>query len=292
MKFGIFVLLYNPEVEQVVRRLSNYNKIFDTMLIVDNSQDKPDERMAEILKKVDYHAMGENKGISKALEYAFEWAEKEKIDYLLTMDQDSEYPKQEIEKMIDFIENTANEKVGIYAANYRKLYFDNIKGVMTAGKLAIEREDVKTVKACMTSGSFVNVKAVQKALPLDDYFVAYVDIDLSAWFLRNGYELKLVGNSVFEQQVGNPVTASKYNIFFRILHHTEKRYYFITRNNFYFRNKYKEHSVFALKRLIRVYINILLGEENKIAKAKSGYLGYLHYKQGIMGDFSNKKEKE
>ncbi|OYO84916.1 hypothetical protein CG709_14670, partial [Lachnotalea glycerini] len=143
--------------------------------------------------------MKENKDISKTLNYAFKWAYKEEIDFLLTMDQDSEYPNEEIEKLLHYIETYYEENVGIYSANYKKIYYNVKKDMMMCSNLSLKWDEVKDVKFCMTSGSFVNINAVQRALPLDNYFVSYVDVDLSMWFLENGYKLKRVGNSVFQQ---------------------------------------------------------------------------------------------
>ncbi|PXV91448.1 GT2 family glycosyltransferase [Lachnotalea glycerini] len=284
MKFGIFVLLYNPEINEVIMRLKKYSQIFGSFLVVDNSQEDYSENLNKELPSIKYHTMNENKGISKALNYAFKWAYKEEIDFLLTMDQDSEYPNEEIEKLLHYIETYYEENVGIYSANYKKIYYNVKKDMMMCSNLSLKWDEVKDVKFCMTSGSFVNINAVQRALPLDNYFVSYVDVDLSMWFLENGYKLKRVGNSVFQQQVGNMVNANKLNMIFHVLHHNEKRYYFMTRNNFYFKSKYKKYKLYAFKRLIRIYVNILLGEKNKIKKIKASYLGYLHYKQGVMGD--------
>lgn len=284
MNFGVFVLLYNPNLNDIEPRLKEYAYIFKEVIIVDNSKISCLEFINKILPNARYIYMQGNAGISKALNYTFKLSHSLNLDYLLTMDQDSIYPSEQIYNMINLIEKQKYKNVGIYSANYKKMYFDENSKSFIYSKSALQENETRDVKFCMTSGSFVNVEAVQSALPLEDYFVSYVDVDLSAWFLENGYVLKQVGNSIFEQQVGNTVKANKYNLFFHVLHHNEKRYYFMVRNNFYFREKHKKYSKFGIKRLLRILINILVGEKNKMKKFKACYLGYCDFKKGIKGD--------
>lgn len=276
--------MYNPDLIEIEPRLKQYASIFKEVIIVDNSISCCQDFIGKIIPNANYIYMNGNAGISKALNYAFELSSKLKLDYLLTMDQDSVYPSEQIYKMLDVIKQEKYKNVGIYSANYKKMYFDEKNKKYIYSSPVLQENENRDVKFCMTSGSFVNVKAVQNALPLEDYFVSYVDVDLSVWFLENGYTLKQIGNSIFEQQVGNTVKASKYNMFFHVLHHNEIRYYFMVRNNFYFRHKYRKYYTFGMKRLLRILINILVGEKNKLKKFKACYWGYNNYKKGIKGD--------
>lgn len=291
MKFAIFVLLYNPKWGQVSNTLKNYAEIFSEMVIVDNSTIENKEKVLDVVPNATYYWQGGNKGISKALDYAFKWSKEHKIDYLLTMDQDSDYKNVEIQNMLQYIEKNYDEKVGIYSVNYQNLYLDEKRNEFVAGKLAIKRSSVVEIKFCMTSGSFVNVSAVQKALPLDDFFVSYVDVDLCAWLSEHGYKLLRIGNSVLRQQVGENVKRTKYNMFFHVLHHKDIRYYFMVRNNFLFRKKYKNFKTLGIKRLVRVLTNIMLGERNKVRKIYACYLGYKDYKKGIYGNIPSEVQK-
>ncbi len=287
MKFGVTVIYYNPE-EAVLEQLKIYEKIFDNILIVDNSTalSHTIKNYLSDNKKITYKNMDGNKGMSAALNCAFEWAMAQKLDYILTMDQDSRYSAVDIRTMLHYIEGSNEDDVAIYVANFAKLYWDKKKNRMVAGKPCIGREEVKEVGMCLTSSSFVNVKAVQKILPLKDYFISYVDNFISTDLIKHGYRLVRVGASYFEQQVGERVKYSFLAEKLRVVHHKEERYYYMIRNNCYYRQKYKSDSQLKWRSYLllwRLLFNIAIGEPQKWRKLKSCMKGYRDYRKGVYG---------
>lgn len=287
MKYGVVVIFYNPD-EEAIKRISTYSDNFDEVLVVDNSEEEK-VNMQYKLKKYEkclYHKMNGNEGMAKALNYAFYRAIDREYDFILTMDQDSIYSEENIKKMKIYIEENIDQTVGIYSPNYSKLYYDEKKKKFVAAKNVIDKNEIKIVDFCMTSGSFVNVKALKKVLPLEDYFIAYVDNYLCGRLIENNYKLLRVGSSYFAQQVGGTVKNNAFNRLFRVVHHSEVRYYYMVRNNLFFQKRFNYNTKLKTKSkigLFRIIVNIFIGENNKMKKIKACISGYRDFKLNFMG---------
>ncbi|MBO0437907.1 glycosyltransferase [Vagococcus fluvialis] len=284
MKFGIGVILYNPD-EFVLDRLIEYSSITETIYIYDNTEGKNifSEKISQLFSN--YFSFNKNLGMSEALNKIFESSIEDNLDYVLTMDQDSDFSKESINNMLTFIKANSNDSVSIYCPNYRKIYLGS-DGSDHFGKYAIPLTENKSVNFSMTSGSFCKIDEIKTVLPLKDLFIGYVDNDLCFEMLSNNKQILMVGNIGFSQRVGSPVKATLLNKFFRVVHQNELRYYYMTRNNFELQKKYKDSPKIRkqlVKNLIRIYINILIGERNKIKKIKASHEGYVDYKNGELG---------
>ncbi len=285
--YAVVVIFYNPD-ENAIDRISTYSDNFDDILIIDNSEiysNKTVERLVQY-NNCTYHKMNGNEGMAKALNYAFYRAIDKNFDFILSMDQDSIYSIENINNMKKYIEFNFDEAIGIFSPSYSKLYFDENSQEFIAAKSSIKRNEIKKVSFCMTSGSFVNVKALTKILPLEDYFISYVDNLLSTKLKENGYELIRVGTSYFSQQVGGIVKNTIFNRLFRIVHHDDIRYYYMVRNNLLLGERFKKFSIKRIKNrigLFRILGNLLIGEKNKTKKLKACWKGYKDFKQKVMG---------
>lgn len=287
-RYAITVICYNPD-SNVPARIQMYSKIFSQVLVLDNSDTNKYLHNMQFADNVLYYDMHGNQGMSQALNIAYKWGMEQKFDYLLTMDQDSNYSKDNIDNMISYIEDNASSDVAIYVANFAKLYKDLKTDHLVPGKPVMEKHSVREVSMCLTSGSFVNLKAIKKILPLEDYFIAVVDNFISTELINKGYRLLRVGNSYFEQEVGIPVGNTWFNRTFKIVHHTPVRYYYIFRNGDYYREKYRKNKKLLIRSHIgrlRLIFNILVAEENKIQKLKACLQGDRDYKKRVLGKVS------
>lgn len=289
MKYGVVVIFYNPDGE-AIKRIKIYSKNFHEVLIVDNSEKTNIKNEINQYKNCIYHKMNGNEGMAKALNYAFNIALDRNYDFILTMDQDSIYTEENIKKMKKYIEENKDEAVGIYSPSYSKLYYDEKKKEFVPAKPVIGESEVKSVDFCMTSGSFVNVKALKIVLPLDDYFIAYVDNFLCAKLIESNYKLLMVGSSYFAQQVGGVIKNSVINRLFHALNHAEVRYYYMIRNNLFMQKRFrKNRRIYKSCKigLIRILFNLMLFEKNKLNKIKACISGYKDFKHNVMGKVNN-----
>lgn len=287
MRFCIAVIYYNPN-PRAYEKLKIYSSLFEKVYIMDNSYINKDINKKAVTEfpNVVYFDMQGNAGMSKALNKAFALAISDCYDFILTMDQDSEFSEENIKNMINYIEKNNDKKIAIYVSNFSKLYWDSRSQKMVPSKPVIKRDEIKEIEFALTSSSFIRLSAIKKILPLEDYFISYVDNFISTDLRKLGYKIVRVGMSYFEQEVGNPVKSNWYNKTFRILNHTEDRYYYLIRNNCYYRKKYNDDIKIVREsyiKLLRYFFNIVMGEQNKIKKIRACIEGYKAYERKELG---------
>ena len=89
--------LFQPDVQSVADNIRRYASHLDTILIWDNSalELKVSESLMQLIPdvgtKVVWQGNGENSMISKAVNYAWHYAQEHRYDFLLIMDQDSRW---------------------------------------------------------------------------------------------------------------------------------------------------------------------------------------------------------
>lgn len=286
MYFAVTIIFFHPD-KNAVRRVGKFVNAFEKILIVDNT---PNHDLSYLYEdsKIEYKWMKENKGLSVALEYAIRWASEFNVDYLLTMDQDSSYPMSEIKKMKAYIQD--HPGAAIYSANWRKIYWDKKFEKRKAGSLSIPRSQVIETNFSMTSGSWMDVDKARKVLPLENYFISYVDMDISIQLRRMGYKILRIGNSVLCQQVGGKVVGNKINVIFKKLIHAKERYYYMSRNGLFLLEKYgddKETHRMLCKDRARILFNLIFMEEDRLEKIKYWILGKSAYQEGKLGAYDN-----
>lgn len=96
MKLCAIVVTYYPDVEETTENIMNYLPLIDKLIIWENTPKKDLNKykikIAESISesnKIIYNGTGDNVGISKALNWAVDYALKNGFTHLLTMDQDS-----------------------------------------------------------------------------------------------------------------------------------------------------------------------------------------------------------
>lgn len=271
--FGVEIILFYPD-EVAFRNVENYKKKFDKVLVYDNT---PKKDINYTLKKTDgltYLSSGQNLGMSVALEEGILWAEKQNIDYLLTMDQDSDYDEKNIQIAKETIEKSSDSKVAIFGSNYRKIMYGK-DGCPVYLESRYKKGHDREVSFCMTSGSFMNVSLVKQFLPLENLFIGFVDNALCYKLRVKGYELRLISNSIFSQRVGAEVRNNWFNRFLHKVNLSNERYFFMGRNSLFLIKKIKSAKIrreLVIAR-IRILINIILCEKNGVAKFKEWIRG-------------------
>ena len=180
MKINAIIVLYNPK-DEFLSHYEEMSSFFDTVFFIDNSTN-PNEWLIKELKKVKnfkHISLGENRGISFALNEGMNEAIKDNPDYILTMDQDSRFPVERMDDIKDILEKNLDSKFGIISVNYN----------------SEENEfNLREVPWWITSGNFINVKAY-KSLPQGfnvDLFIDAVDQDFCHSFIKAGYKIGVI----------------------------------------------------------------------------------------------------
>ena len=141
MKIEAVVVLYNPN-KNIIDNIKTYINEVETLYVIDNSSEKDNSLINEIKQlsqKCLYIDNFSNKGIAYALNMGVKLAIKESSDWLLTMDQDSKFEKNDLFKLIESIDEDDIQNIGIISPlhniNELNMNSDNNHITMTSGNL-------------------------------------------------------------------------------------------------------------------------------------------------------------
>lgn len=277
MKNNIFAVIvtYEPD-NSLIRLYDSIKNQTDEICVIDNNS--CNKSSVSILKELENKNISviynkENVGVATALNQGIKIAIDKKYEWVLTLDQDSE-----------FLPNTYN----CLLESYEKLKDKN--QTMIIAPKAIERINLqkerksdlknilwKDVVLNLTSGSLIKTETFTNVGFFDDkLFIEQVDNDFCYRLIKNGYKIKVAGNVNFIQEIGH---AKK--IFGCIVrNHNPKRKYFLSRNvtimlkRYFFTAPYTTTRYF-LGGTFFSWLKILLFENEKIKKILSGFKGFI-----------------
>jgi rhamnosyltransferase len=266
----VVVVTHNPEIDLLTKNLNAIVRQFRNILIVDNHSTNI-QQIEEMVRKIDssifIEKLVENTGIAYAQNIGLRMARDKKMEWLLTMDQDSIIPDNLSTKYQDII-NT-HDNVGLVGWRQQPESEKNIK------------EDLFII----SSGCLSNVGALQRCGGFDEQlFIDHVDTDINIKIKNLGYKTFTAAIKVVHQ-LG---TKTEYKtIRGKIYHaHSPVRVYYIIRNGIvlfkrYFLNN-PSWALWAIKTSFREGMYLVIYQPNKfknlfiIAKAwKDGLLNKL-----------------
>lgn len=273
MKLAAAVILYHPD-ETLWDNILTYIDHVGALLIYDNTPDDNAKTLFEKSPKIRYYWDGENEGIAKRLNTAIEYCKKEGFEYLLTMDQDSSFESGDMNKYISRIENLKLPDVGMYGILHHTSQCSNKINEFNVNQLLI------------TSGSIIPVNAISILGNFNEnLFIDGVDTEFCLRIFEKGFKTILFQDITLKHQLGSTLRRITPSLKYRDRTiHTPFRVYYITRNFFYLRKKYRNqlpylrYSIF----LNELKNGILYGNER--LKFLSCFMaGYLDYRNNNMG---------
>lgn len=284
MKIEGVIVLYNPDIG-VVENIKSYVDEIDKLYIVDNSENKNIElinKIEKISNKCCYINNNGNQGIANALNIGAKLAIKNDADWLLTMDQDSA-----------FSENSSLHNL----LECLKKIDTKIDGILSPVHITKDKKDIARLNSSiyeevsvMTSGNLLNLKIFQTVgLFVEKYFIDYVDHEYCLRLRKNGYKVKVCGNSYLTHELGN---IDSQQVFFKNIvwtNHNALRRYYMTRNRLDVIQKYIfSDFIFCIKiikALISEWIKIMLFEKNKVETNKMIFKTTKDYLRGQYGKY-------
>ena len=274
MRIAVSVVFYNPSPENIDSALKLAD-IFDTVYLLDNSN-KALEKLS-LPKNVNYVSYCENKGIAFALEDALERAIKDGHDFLLTLDQDSNYSSEQHPAILKRLEKLDLEKDGIFA-------------LTTDHELEVnpDQKDEEFVHDAITSGNFLNLSLMKKYdihFPVE-LFIDYVDFEFDRRVLEKGLNIIQSHEFYILHTIGEPLRKNILGVKFTCMNHSPIRYYYRFRNAYYLKKKYpKYYKKLTHKTLVVDKMKMRLFEENKKEKSLMIKRGIKDAKAGKLGAF-------
>lgn len=279
-KISASVITYNPDIELLKKNIASFIDEVDEVYIIDNKSSN-----ASLLQdisshpKVKIHYLQENLGIAKALNIGLDFAEKSKSRYFLSMDQDSYFAKNSVEKL----KNAFKDKMAIVSPSMHD---------MTSG---FEENQAQTqtqayVTTVISSGALCRVEALKKVGGFEDkLFIDAVDFDMCYKLLKNNYKILKLNTVFLNHTLGDSKSINFLGKPTLITNHSALRRYYQIRNSFYM---VKTHfKSFPTQMLGYVFSNlktillILLYEKNKSSKFRFIISGI---KDGILGNYGKK----
>ena len=189
MKLAGIVVLYNPSDIQI-ENIKDSLLFLDKIYVIDNSSQKHNVGNDN---RIVYYSQSENMGIAKALNIGCQLALDDGFKWLLTMDQDSLFNKETIDKLCDYIENNDISKTYIVSPWLNT-------------KLLEEKplEEISHPSDVMTSGSIMNLDLYKLVGGFKEWlFIDGVDIAYCYDANRMGYHIDRLNNVCIEHSLGD-----------------------------------------------------------------------------------------
>lgn len=244
MNIAGVVILYHPDINQLVENINTYVSGLKQLYIYDNSETKTpgiEATLNQLDPSIKYHYFGENQGIGHRLNQAVEAAVHSQYDYLLTMDQDSAFKPGDFEKYKSLIQKEDYTNVAQFGINCQP----------HITKLSEQPQEALTL---ITSGSILNLALFKRVGNFnEELFIDFVDAEFSYRVVQNGLINLMFSNIVLNHHIGNLVTGRSLVTFknsLRIIH-APIRVYYITRNGLTLLFKYKGLSPIMKKDVMR-----------------------------------------
>ena len=276
LKLAGMVTLYNPSKENI-SNIENYIKSIDKLYIFDNTDGIDNSDMLPNDKKIVYITEKENKGIAYSMNVCAKKAIEDGYTHLLTLDQDSKMNSDIVDKMLDFLKNTKEDRIGLISP-YQDINLDE-------DIPDLEYEDQVEM---MTSGNIIDLKAYEEIGGFKSWlFIDCVDTDYCMNLHRHGYKVLRLNKVIMKHSLGNIVVHHLFGKNYPCSNHNPIRRYYIARNNLYINDMYHDLFPEYCDHLIRVQKGqvkrILVFEKQKFKKLRMMYKGYRDHKKGIKG---------
>lgn len=267
MKIAAIVVVYNPEKDLLRRNIGAFAKNVDKIIVWRNSE-FDESWVGEWKDKILIWGSGENRLIADPVNRTMVWAAENGFDFLLTMDQDSQWICFD-----DFVEAVAGcqgEDVAIYAPNVNGYLKDK----------SIEYKDIEWV---IQSGMLIDLKAVAGMGGFrEDYGIYCIDEEFCFWLRLHGKKVRCFTNHNLIQKYGE---ARKSKWGFTVLNYSPFVRYRLIRNMIWMKREFPGSTV--ARRIFHVIFDncrdIILEESNKKTKLKALARGVVHGAFGHIG---------
>lgn len=278
------VILFHPQAE-VVSNIQSYCYGVDTLFVIDNSTTEDRTLIARIKAlsdKIVYRWMGENKGLSAALNIACRMGLENQYDWMLTMDQDSSFLEDDLAALVDGID-TAEVRFG-------KLGIISPYHVVSEHFDQLEHERYNLARYVMTSGNLLSLKAMAVTGPFEEkLFIDCIDMDYCIRLRKNGYQI-LQDNSIrLRHSLGNFQQGKLVALSVGYSNHSPLRRYYITRNRFFLIGNYIVFDPLLcwlqLRAMLGDAVRILFFEQDKSLKFRAMLTGFWHSLTNRYGEY-------
>ncbi len=273
------VVLYHPDA-QVLDNIKSYLHWAEALFAIDNSEIQNTAFASSVRTlgpKLQYVWLGKNIGFAAALNQGMDMAHAGGYYWVLTMDQDSRFPKGGIEELAASEVLTDYCTVGICAPLQ-----------LTMGIAYDRTRYYERLLTVMTSGNLLNTEAYRKVGRFrDDFFIDMVDHEYCLRLNNHGYSVIRNNHAFLHHSLGMQERTWMGAV---TTHHSPVRRYYQTRNRLQLiREWWKQFPAFSIDQLLvlcKEALKILCFEREKAAKLKNMAKGAMAFLRGQTGAIS------
>lgn len=264
------IVTFNPDIEVLLNNIKSIYDQIKKIVIIDNGS-KNIEQIEKALfgySKIELIENGKNLGIATALNVAMKFGFDNNFSWMLTLDQDSQCPKDYVNNMLEYVNLSKN------LAIISPVIVDRNTGVVGHSKKNKEYIDVRT---CISSGAIVSVEAWNNVGGYDDsMFIDSVDFEFCYRLRKQKYRIIQIESIFLLHKIGKRIKRKFLFWKININGHSAFRKYYISKNNIYY--PLKHHLIFRLLRgnfrNLVLLISVLFYEDTKKEKIHSIIQGW------------------
>lgn len=270
-KKAIVVVLYNEQPPSYVGKDNGA-----PIILVDNT---PNRNLNIDIQGVIYIPLYKNMGIAKALNVGFEKARDLGVEWVLTMDQDSELPSNIFTEYNEFMLQLDNPAVLAPQLN------------MYDGEQKTPSSNFVELTVALTSGSFISMKSWEEANGFkEELFIDGVDFEYCKHVRLLGYHVYQINSVIMQHHLGSTQEIKLFGKhLFYVTHHNYIRHYYMQRNSLEITRMYYgklPENKFRISFPFKSILKIILFEDNKWKKLYARYSGYCDYKKRKFGEYN------
>lgn len=265
------VTLFNPDAQDAAKNIKRYVYDLDELIIWDNSPLEKDLRstilneLNDVKDKITWKGDGENRCIAQAINSAWHYAKENGLDFLLLMDQDSQWAdfvsyRQEIEA------HYSAGEIWVYTPYVTGFDFWTVEKTVQKRRLFINSGTVIPVTILDDIGG------ADEAFPLDA-----LDTDLSYRVIKAGHQIACLTDCKLHHTIGHPVRKGPLHIFTN--DYGRFRTYSITRSHIICYRKHRDiMTAYECRKFYKEifwwkFVRLVLAEEDKIGRFKMFFKG-------------------
>lgn len=277
IKLAGMVTLYHPN-DKDIANISTYLDDVDHLYVIDNTEERSNEKRLPDNPKIEYIWGRENIGVASALNLAAKKAQKAGFNWLLTNDQDTTFPPQVLKKLKKHAAKVDPQKIAIVTPWHHTKLRDE------KPQTDDDPHDV------MTSGNLLNLDIWQKIGGFkEELFIDGVDIEYCINLHKQGYHILRVNSLEIDHNLGDLFYRTFAGRLYLCTNHPAIRRYYLMRNYHYIYDLYSDYDFDYCNALAASQkhnmIGVLLFEKQKIAKIRMYLKGYRDYRRHIMGKY-------
>ena len=232
---GGVVILYQPDKE-IIRNILSYICQLQFLVVLDNSNNKNhklQEDIKSISDKIIFIDNPLNFGIAKCLNKAAQVAIERKVDWLLTMDQDSFFEADIFAKYITKLEEACNSY-----PNLSIFTLEHSENTTFTNNVSFE-----LVRSAITSGSIIKLEYWKQLGGFEEkLFIDEVDTEYVFKNLVAKLDVVKCNNLFLVHQLGTTIQTGYFGLISRSgrIIHSPHRIYFMVRNYLYIHKEYSK----------------------------------------------------